>query len=255
MINPSLSVVMPCYNEEELLPRAVDSILTQTLTDFELLLIDDGSTDRTRQIIQDYAGMDSRVVPIINSYNLGLSASLNRGIQRAKADIIARMDGDDESLPNRFEEQFNYLSDYPEVDICGSAVFCRHRDQESYAEELRLPENHADIVARIFRKTLVFHPTIMIRKKVFDLYGKYDPAIRWAEDADLWYRIYDKVTWANLPEPLLIYTKKDKMTKRIAKQNLKVKILNLRRRSILFQHIPQLTRDALQYGYRLMLQK
>ena len=109
---PLLTVLMPVYNAERYITESVDSILHQTLTDFEFLIIDDGSTDSTADIVRAYG--DSRIRLIKNNVNLGISETLNKGIAIAQCELIARMDADDISLPHRLQTQFDYMIDHPE---------------------------------------------------------------------------------------------------------------------------------------------
>ncbi len=249
---PQVSVVMSCYNASKTLAEATDSILKQTFRDFEFIIVDDGSADNTLEILKKYQQDDNRISIIANNHNLGLAASLNVGIKSAKALLIARMDADDIAFPNRLEEQVDFLRQYPNVDILGTGIIQMTQMGEKESSRL-LPEHHTDIVKRIFRKPLVFHPTIMARKKIYDNLGMYDPDIRWAEDADLWYRIYDKATFHNLQKPLLYYRVKKQFKLRHAKHNLKVKIKNLRNRGLILRYSPQLVYDGINFCRKMIL--
>ena len=120
MIHPKISVVMAVYNGERHLREAIDSILNQTFADFEFVIIDDASTDRSGRILQEYAGKDKRIVIIGNETNMGLSKSLNKGIRLTKGEYIARMDADDISFPDRFEKQVKFLDDHNDIGILGT---------------------------------------------------------------------------------------------------------------------------------------
>ena len=117
---PKVSVVMPVYNDERYLAEAIASVLGQTYADFELIIVDDGSTDGSRAIIEEYALRDSRVVPILLPGNLGQSSARNRGIERAGGQYIAAMDGDDICLPDRLRRQVNFLDANPQVGVLGT---------------------------------------------------------------------------------------------------------------------------------------
>jgi len=119
---PLISVVMPVYNTEKFVAEAIESILAQTFTDFEIIIIDDCSTDKSWQIIQDFSEKDQRIVTIQNSENQGLARSLNKGLKIAKGQFIARMDADDISMPQRFEIQLDFLKNHPDVGVVGSTV-------------------------------------------------------------------------------------------------------------------------------------
>ena len=117
---PIISILMSVWNASEYLCDAIDSILNQTLRNFEFIIVDDCSTDDSADIIQDYANQDERIVFISNKENLGLSASLNRGLKLAKGEFVARMDPDDIALPYRLEVQYEYLKAKPEVFVVGT---------------------------------------------------------------------------------------------------------------------------------------
>lgn len=118
--NPMISVVMPVYNCEKYIQEAVDSILKQTYTNFELLIIDNASTDKTIELVQKYD--DDRIRILNNEKNMGLLYSLQRGVEEAKGELIARLDGDDTCLSTRFEKQIKYLRENPDVWLCGTKV-------------------------------------------------------------------------------------------------------------------------------------
>lgn len=252
---PTISVIMACYNAAEDVEGAIKSILDQTYDDFEFILVDDGSIDNTYEILSQWKSQDERIILVKNPKNMGLAASLNRAIALCQAPWIARMDADDLALPLRLQSQMAYLRHHPTVDILGTAVFTKCNGHIDRSSPLVLPEHHEEIVQRVFRKTLVLHPTIMIRRSVYQKIATYDPQRRWAEDADLWYRIYDKVTWANLGTPLLIYSVKSRITLRIAYHNLMTKATNLSRRGMFWRYVHLLVIDAMHYSYRLIKPK
>ncbi len=232
---PRVSIVMACYNAQDHVARAIDSMLSQTFSDFEYIIIDDGSTDRTLTILDEYQEKDCRIIVLKNEKNLGLSASLNKGIRAARGEYIARMDADDWSYSSRLKRQVALLDTRPEIDILGTNVInVNEKDEEISISTL--PECHHDIISRMFKKTLIFHPTILLRRQVYLKYGYYDPTLRWAEDADLWYRIYDQVTFHNIQKPQLRYTVKKRLTDKIIRNNLKVKYTNMRRRGLLMRY-------------------
>lgn len=251
MNSPRISVVMSCYNCAPTVGHAIDSILEQTMKDFEFIVIEDGSHDNTLDILVEYTQKDNRIHLIKNEKNIGLAASLNKGIRAARTDIIARMDADDISFHDRFNKQLSCLDQNENIDIVGSGI--KEQTKKGILRKTRLlPKVHTDIIKRVFKKPLVYHPTIMIRKKVFMENGFYDPSITWAEDADLWYRIYDKVVFHNLQEPLLYYTIKERMTYHQIGYNLKVKYKNLKRRNIVAAHVPQLLKDMITMSFRMI---
>ena len=114
---------MAAYNEERDIEKALDSIIAQTFTDWELIIIDDGSTDTTATIIQGYVDKDSRIKLVCNDTNLQLSLSLNKGLGLTRADLIARADADDINLPERLAKQYDYMQAHPETDVLGTAAY------------------------------------------------------------------------------------------------------------------------------------
>jgi glycosyltransferase involved in cell wall biosynthesis len=249
MKKPKLSVVMSCYNAERTVEKAVESILNQSFRKFEFIIIDDASTDNTLAILNQYQKQDSRITLLINEINQGLSYSLNRGIREAWGPLIARMDADDISYSSRLQIQYDFMQEHQEVDILGTAV--RYVDHSNNPiKTMRLPSIDHDIKKRVFRKTLVFHPTVMLKKEVYEKHGYYDPDLRWAEDADLWYRVYDKVVFHNLPDVLLDYTIKSKINRKILKNNLLVKWTNLNRRGKTIRYMPLLIKEIFTLSLR-----
>lgn len=203
---PKISIVMAAYNEEKEIERALDSILAQSFVDWELIVIDDGSKDSTVTIIQRYARNDRRIRLICNETNLQLSASLNKGVALAKADIIARADADDINLPERLAKQYEYLQLNPEVDVLGTAAYLLdeygHR-VSTYA----YPLTHTELASLPFLKIQFFHPSVMIRKRFFDKVGLYNADYPNAEDKEIWLRgIMAGCCYANLEEPLIEYS-------------------------------------------------
>lgn len=241
--------MMACYNAEKTIRKAVQSILDQDYTAYEYIIVEDGSSDDSSRIVMNMAAKDSRIKVILNDSNMGLAASLNRGIKAARGKYILRMDADDVAMPGRIITQIKFMQENPAIDICGTGIIPIYEDGSEGAPHL-LPSLHDQIVKRIFRKTLVFHPTIIIKRECYLTHGFYDPNLRWAEDADLWYRIYDRVTWHNIAKPLLRYKTKSRLNKKIIKYNLAVKYRGMERRGKLLTHGFILVLDALNYAYR-----
>jgi glycosyltransferase involved in cell wall biosynthesis len=183
-----ISVVLPVYNAEKHLKEAIESILTQTYKIFELIIINDGSTDNSLAIIKKYEKLDKRII-IINRKNKGLIVSLNDGLKKAKGKYIARMDADDISLPQRFEEQI-YLMENEGLDICGGHYLLINDDGETNGLNLT-PISHNMCFLSLVSKVPFAHPTVMIRKEFLEhnclLYGQTE--FRIAEDLDLWMRM------------------------------------------------------------------
>lgn len=197
---PTVTVLMPVYNCELYIKEAIDSILSQTFSDFELLIIDDASADRTVSIIKSY--IDSRIKLIEKPLNTGLINSLNLGLQMAKGIYIARMDGDDISLPNRFAKQVAFLDANQDITVCGSCYTVIGTDTT-----IQLPEHHDDIKLAFLKGNCMAHSSIMMRKPLpGEIPLKYDLSRETAEDYDLWVRLALQGSLLhNLQEVLLFY--------------------------------------------------
>lgn len=195
---PKVSVVMPVYNGEKYLQEAIDSILVQTFEDFEFVIINDGSTDRSREIIESYN--DARI-RLINQENRKLVSALNRGVAESRAELIARQDADDISLPQRLEREAEFLEAHPEVALLGSSFEVIDGGGRVMGTNFS-PVRDIDIRQEIFLRSPFGHGTVMMRKRVLDEVGGYRADFRHNEDFDLWGRILASHRAANLPEAL-----------------------------------------------------
>jgi glycosyltransferase involved in cell wall biosynthesis len=190
---------MPVYNCELYVQTAIESILNQSYTDFEFLIIDDASTDTTVTIIKSYH--DSRIQLIEKSINSGYTNSLNSGLKIANGKYIARMDGDDISYPQRFAKQVAFLEGNPEVVVCGTSYKIIGNNKQ-----ITIPENHDTIKIALLAGNCISHPSVMIRKKVLDEFLIfYDTLKEPAEDYDIWVRLLPLGKLHNLQEVLLEY--------------------------------------------------
>ncbi len=197
--DPVITVLMPVYNCELYINEAVDSILNQTFADFELLIIDDASTDKTASIIKAYN--DSRIKFIEKPSNTGLTNSLNQGLKLANGKYIARMDGDDVSFSQRFEKQVAFLDANPDVVLCGTNIKVIGTEKI-----IALPEKNEKIKLTLLKGNCLAHPSVMIRKQILDeLSVGYDISKEPAEDYDLWVRLTGIGKLHNLQEVLLNY--------------------------------------------------
>jgi len=198
MRSPRVSVVMSVYNDERYVGAAVESILEQTFEDFEFIIVNDGSTDRTREILSAYN--DSRI-KIFDQQNRGLTFSLNRGLSLARGEYIARMDGDDLSMPERFAREVTFLDENPRVGLVGT--FAHRMDSRGRRINLYTYKTQpAEIRENLWVDCPFCHSAVMYRKACIDLVGGYRPRIGPAEDLDLWFRITEHFDGANIPEPL-----------------------------------------------------
>jgi len=200
--HPAISVVMPTFNDGEYLREAIDSILNQTFLDFEFIIINDGSTDDTEEIISSYK--DDRIRYLKNDSNLGNTITRNKGMDLAKGKYIAIMDSDDISVPGRLALQFEYLEKHPEIGILGGSKIFFDDHSWFYRHYPTKPEY---IKSFLFFKNPVGQPTVMLRREIItehELY--YNPEYENGEDFDFWYRAALKdVRIANLKDVLLYY--------------------------------------------------
>jgi len=200
-LTPLLTVLMPVYNGEMYLREAIESILNQTYTDFEFLIINDGSTDNSENIIKSY--IDSRIRYEKNETNLKLIATLNKGIKLANGKYIVRMDADDISLPTRIEKQVAFMEQNEGVGICGSWFTAFGDVAESIC---KYKEQHDEILFKMFYQCHFCHPSLIIRKKVFDnLKVPFDKRYIHAEDYEFHFRLSTKWKFHNLQESLIKY--------------------------------------------------
>lgn len=196
---PKITVLMPVYNCALYVGEAIDSILNQTFTDFEFLIIDDASTDETVSIINTYT--DHRINLIEKPKNTGYTNSLNYGLSIARGEYIARMDGDDISLPERFAKQVAFMDLHSKVVVCGTTYSIIDSKVIKH-----VPISHEDIKVQLLQKNSFGHPTVMLRKTVLDDNSIiYDTTKEPAEDYDLWVRLLAYGEFYNLSEVLLKY--------------------------------------------------
>jgi len=200
---PRISVLMPAYNVEKYVGEAIESILNQTFTDFEFIIINDGSTDNTAKIIQEYAKQDKRIRFIDNKKNQGLIAVLNQGLDLCTGEYIARMDSDDISLPERFEKQIKYMDEHPECGVVGGFGYCFFSDgAKGYV--WKKPEHV--LYGDLLNRNPMIHPTVLMRKSVLDEHNiKYSNEYKHAEDYALWADLINCTQLHNIPEIVLHY--------------------------------------------------
>ncbi|AHM60589.1 glycosyl transferase domain-containing protein [Flammeovirgaceae bacterium 311] len=208
---PQLSVLMPVYNAEKFLAEAIDSILAQTFTDFEFLIIDDGSTDNSLNIIRAYA--DKRIRLIRNEKNLGISATLNKGIRLAASDLIARMDADDIAYPDRLEKQYQFTQEHPD----GALYTCWVRQvtedrQVIKTEPFRPPFYYYNQTFECW----IYHPSMLYRKAAVQAVGGY--TVPYAEDWELIWQLMRDYKHYHLPKVLLDYRITSQSLHQVAKK-------------------------------------
>jgi glycosyltransferase involved in cell wall biosynthesis len=198
---PLVSVVMSVYNSASYLREAIDSILNQTYPNFEFLIINDGSTDDSLNIIKSY--QDNRIVLINNDGNKGLIYSLNKGFEVATGKYIARMDGDDISLSTRFETQVSFLETNLHVGVVGCDYNCF--DQSS-VQQIESIHASGEIKSFLLFTATMCHPTLMLRKRVLEMNQfRYSENAKYVEDYDLWTRLIFKTNFSNIAKTLFKY--------------------------------------------------
>ena len=202
---PLVSIIMSVYNSQKTLARALESIVSQTYQNIEIIIVDDASEDCSIDIIREYAAKNSKIKLMQNNNNMGLAWSLNRAIINSKGVYIARMDSDDRSHPARIERQVLFLENNLEVEVLGTASNYVDADHD-FVKTVFMPEHHKDCVSILPKTTPFIHPTVVIRRAFFDKVGFYDESLRKAQDYELWSRGARCARYANIPEILLDYT-------------------------------------------------
>ena len=196
-----ISVLMGIYNCVSTLEQAVESIINQTYQNWELIMCDDGSTDQTYEVARLLAERDKRIIVIKNEKNLGLNQTLNNCLELATGDYVARMDGDDESLLNRFEKQISFLEGQSEFDIVSSGMIFFDENGEWGRNSVIDKPSVEDVIGG----SPICHAPVMMRKKCMDEVGGYtvDPRMLRVEDVNLWIKLYAKgYRCYNIQEPL-----------------------------------------------------
>jgi glycosyltransferase involved in cell wall biosynthesis len=210
--SPKISVIMPVYNSEQYLSNAIESTLQQTFKNFELIIVDDNSTDNSYKIAKNYSHKDTRIVILQNLQNRGASFTANRAIMRAQSKYIARMDSDDIMYPNRLKSQYEFLCSHPDHILVGGQV--RIIDENNkFKRYKRFPLENNKIRELIFTAAPVQQPTMMIdRSKLPPDFPWYCEEMNTAEDIDLFFKLMQYGKLANIKQIVLDY--------RIHKQNL-----------------------------------
>lgn len=203
-MNDKISVIMATYNCEKTVEKSIDSILAQTYENWVMIICDDGSTDGTLEILRRYEReYPGKFVIIQNEKNSKLPYSLNHCLQYVQTDLVARMDGDDWSTPDRFEKQVAFLKAHPEYDLVGTGVTV-FDGEKKIASIVKCPEPDRET---ILKQNAFSHATIMTYKRVYDELKGYslDPTVERVEDVDLWYRfLFAGFKGYNLPDELYV---------------------------------------------------
>lgn len=197
--NPVISVIMSTYNEEKYIETSLKSLLNQTFKDFEIIIVDDASTDHTRQLIQGL--QDERIHLLCNEENQGLTKNLNKALDYVKGKYIARMDGDDIAFPKRFEKQYKYMEQHPETML----VSCYTKSFGDSELVFALPDNSEVLKVRMLIRPVYAHPGFMMRRELIDAGYRYDEEYRTAQDYEFASRVAEKYKIGMVPEILLFY--------------------------------------------------
>jgi glycosyltransferase involved in cell wall biosynthesis len=200
-MNPEISVVMAVYNGGDFLKKSISSILGQTFKNFELIIVNDGSTDGSLNIISTFSNNDDRIVVINNIKNQGLTKSLNLGCKKAKGEYIARQDADDISIETRLDEQLSFMSNAHDIVLLGSRV----NEINGKHKVLGRYFNEEEIVKRIKLQNPLIHSSVLIKAKVFKSIGFYNESYRTSQDFDAWIRLSKIGKICMLNRPLVNY--------------------------------------------------
>ncbi|EKE02185.1 MAG: glycosyl transferase family 2 [uncultured bacterium] len=220
-MTPKVSVIMSVYNAEKYLKDSIQSILSQTYKNFEFLIIDDGSTDKSVEIIETFK--DARIKLIKNKENLGVSLSRNKALNMAAGEYIVTMDADDISLPKRIAKQVKFMDKNPEVGICGS--WMKTLGKKSFI--IKYPESHERIKCYLLFYSPIANPTTIVRKDIIKKHNLgYEEDFLVAHDYYLWTEIYKSTFLANIPEVLLLYRQHESQltakSKALTKENIAI---------------------------------
>jgi glycosyltransferase involved in cell wall biosynthesis len=206
-----VSVVLPARNAAKSLPVALESLFCQTLGDIEIIALDDGSNDggQTRSVLEAFAGSDPRLRPVFMPHQ-GIAATLNHGLALARAELVARMDADDASLPDRLKRQADFLDANPEVGVAGCLVahggdICKNAGYARHVAWANTLTRHEELALGLYRDAPLPHPSVMFRRQVVLEHGGYGLG-DFPEDFELWLRLVSRgVRLAKVPQTLLVW--------------------------------------------------
>jgi len=203
-INPKVSILLPSFNRAHLLYRAIKSILSQTFQDFELIIVDDGSSDNTEEVVKSFK--DSRIIYIRHDKNKGASAARNTGLQVAGGEYIAFQDSDDEWLPEKLEKQIKVFETAPSGVGVVYTSFWKYlnNNDKIYIPDPQIKQKEGCIFKELLKHNLIGLPTAIIRKECFEKVGKFDEELFCLEDWDLFIRISRYYQFMFIDEPLVL---------------------------------------------------
>lgn len=200
-----ISVIMACFNAEKFLEKSILSLTNQSWEDFELIVVDDCSTDGSLKLLRKLSDLDSRLIVVENKINLGPAASRNLAIDCAKGDLIAVQDADDISLPNRLETQFNLFSNNSEIILCGADSY-EIDTSDNQIRQNKYPVSDERLKRNLLqRKKFPSHSSIMYRKEKVIEVGMYNERFKLSQDFDLWLKLGNKGKFCSIAQPLVSY--------------------------------------------------
>jgi len=202
--DPRVTVFMPVFNRARVLRPALDSVLDQSFQDFELLVVDDGSSDDSAEVVRRYQARDSRVRLVVLEHNQGIPKTRNRGLELARGEYLAHADSDDTSMPERLAHQVAFLDAHPEIAAVGSWMLRTDASGRRFDGPLLRPTDPRVIRGRILFVSCFKNPTMLGRSEIMRAFGFREPFVI-SSDIDLWARISEKHALANLPEFLVRY--------------------------------------------------
>lgn len=232
-----ISVIMPAHNAQKYIASAIESILYQTFKKFELIIINDASSDKTLDTIKSFLRKDPRVKIINNDTRLDIAASLNKGINMAQSNIIARMDADDIALPQRLELQYKIINSSKNIAVVGANIVILDTDENEIAVR-NYPMSSKELKNCLFKYSPFAHPVVMFRKDIFEEVGKYNQKYSPTEDLDLWFRLGRKYEFASILKPLLKYRLSEKSSSHMGLREVEILVFKIRLDAII------------KYGYR-----
>jgi len=218
---PCVSILIGIYNGQKTLEQSLSSILAQTFKDFEIIAIDDASTDTTPNILEQFAAKYPNVFIVErNTSNQGLTKSLNKAFKKARGKYIARIDADDFWEPAKLEKQISFLDAHPEIGIVGTNCFVRYKGNV-HVKKTTFYETHKQIEEKLFRRNPFAHSSILARTTLLRNANGYDESVRYGQDYELWLRLFPKTKFHNLQDFLCTRTVSNGIS--VAKQNAQMK--------------------------------
>ena len=201
---PTVSVIIPTYNRAKLLPRAIKSVLNQTFKDFEVIIVDDGSTDNTEEVINEFQKHDKRIKYIRHEKNKGAAAARNTGIKIAQGEYIAFQDSDDEWLPEKLEKQMKIFESAPaEIGVVYTGLWRMGNSRKVYIPSIKRVQKEGNIHIELLNRNFIALPTVIIRKECFKKAGMFDECFPRFQDWELFIRISRVYKFKYIDEPLV----------------------------------------------------